>query len=88
MVSYKGTPDKRRARDVRRNIVCTSIFNSWDESGRKLSYSTDPLTSERGGRLFDFVNAVVECISDPPSHLNGETVKIELDEFKAWPSER
>ena len=85
-VSYISNPDKRRTKDVRRCIVCTGIFNVWDEGGRKLSYSTDPETSERGGRLVEFVNAVVECITDPPSRLRGEAIKAELDEFKAWPS--
>jgi hypothetical protein len=85
-VTYIGNPDKRRTKDVRRSIVCTGIFNVWDEGGRNLSYSTDPETSERGGRLVEFVNAVVECITDPPSRLRGEAIKVELDEFKAWPS--
>jgi len=82
-VIHMGIPDKRRLMDVRRTMVCVAIFNYWDEHGRLLTYTTDPITSVRRGKLFDFVNAVVECISDPPSQLNGDTIRQELKVFIA-----
>lgn len=82
LVMSLDVPDKRRVRDVRREIVCVSIFSFWSEIGRKLTYTTDPVTSRRVGELFEFVNAVVECISEPPSRLNTETIKLELENYK------
>ena len=76
-------PDKRKISDVRRTIVCTGIFNCWHESDRNLSFTTDPLTSKRGGPLFDFANEVVALITEPSSHLKGEALKSELDLFKS-----
>lgn len=87
-VSSKNVPDKRFLRDERRRIVCKFIFESWEESGRVLSYTTDPLTSDRGGPLLEFVNAVVECITDPPGQLGGEAIKTELEAFKNLRAER
>ncbi|WP_442582058.1 hypothetical protein ACSBOB_08855 [Mesorhizobium sp. ASY16-5R] len=84
LISFKPNPDKRLIRDVRRQIVCTSIFNCWEEIGGKLTYTTDPITSERGGPLFEFANGVVECITEPPSRLSGSTMRSELDDFVAY----
>ena len=81
LVFYTGSPDKRRMRDERRRIVCTGIFNIWEESGRSISYTTDPVTSERKGPLIEFVNSVIERITDPPARLSGETIKVEIDEY-------
>lgn len=83
LVAYTGIPDKRRLRDVRREIVCVSIFDFWDKIGRKLTYSTDPVTSQRSGDLFDFVNSVVQFITEPPGQLGGDTIKQELEDFIA-----
>lgn len=85
LVVYTGMPDKRRISDLRRQIVCVSIFNFWDEAKRNLSYTTAPGTSERGGELVDFVNAVVWCMTEPSCRLSGEVIKAELDSFKAPP---
>ncbi len=84
LVSYTGQPDKRRTRDERRTMICTAIFNCWLENGGNLSFTTDPITSERGGPLVDFVNSVVFCITDPPSCLNGEAIRTELQDFKSY----
>jgi hypothetical protein len=83
-VSVSGVPDKRLLRDDRRVMVCTAIFNIWEEVGLPLGYTTDPLTSERRGALFDFANTVVELITDPPSRLSGETLRMELDDYRAY----
>lgn len=80
---HTGTPDKRRARDIRREIVCFGIFNAWIDAGRKLTFTTDPITSERSGALVEFVNAVVIYITEPPSTLSGESIRTEIDRFKS-----
>lgn len=82
-VWLNDTPDRRKIIDIRRRIICVGIFNCWDEEGRKLTFTTDPLTSERTGPLLTFVNAVVGCITDPSTPLPGEAIKGELDDFKA-----
>lgn len=91
LISFREISDKRRIRDERRRVVCWFIFTFWQEIGRKLSYTTDPDTSERTGPLVDFVNSVVACISDPPAKISGETIKSEMEEFKErslWPIRR
>jgi hypothetical protein len=82
-VSLKPIADKRRNRDQRRRMICSFIFRIWEEAGRNISYTTDPITSERCGPLVDFVRDVVECISDPPGRLSGEVIKSEIENFKA-----
>ncbi len=86
-VFYTGMPDKRLTTDIRRTIVCFTIFNFWNEAKRKLTYTTAPGTSERGGELIDFVNAVVLCMTDPPCRLSGEVIKAEIEDFKSHPGE-
>lgn len=86
LISFREISDKRRVKDERRRVVCWFIFKFWQENGRKLSYTTDPDTSERTGPLVEFVNSIVACISDPPGKISGETIKSEIDAFKARPS--
>jgi hypothetical protein len=74
--------DKRRLHDGRRELVLDALFSFWGSTGRKLSYTTDPLTSKRRGRLLDFVNSVVACITDPPATLSGETIVTEIGRFR------
>lgn len=69
-----ASPDKRKISDRRREQILTSIFLTWEDAGRPLTCSTDPLTSERRGPLINFANAVVACVTDPPSVLSGETI--------------
>lgn len=59
--------------------VIKSIFISWTKMGRKLTYTTHPDTSERSGRLIEYVNDVVRCISTPPGRLSAETIRKEID---------
>ena len=82
LVAFTGHPDKRQISDVRRNIICTAIFNFWLDCDRSLTFTTDPLTSERSGRLIDFVNAVTECITDPPTKMDGDAIRREIEQFK------
>ncbi|NOD49264.1 MULTISPECIES: hypothetical protein [unclassified Ruegeria] len=78
-------PDKRRTRDERRTIVLRQIFELWERIGRRVSYSTDGVTSERRGPLVDFVNAVVPLLSNPPATISGETIR---NEMREWRTER
>ncbi len=73
--------DKRRLHDQRRELVLSALFHFWANAGRKLTFTTDPLTSKRRGPLIDFVNAVVACVTDPPSTLKGESIVTELRKF-------
>jgi len=82
-VSHTDT-DKRRVTDVRREIVVTQIFNMWERSGRKLSYTTDPISSKRSGQLFAFVNDVVACLTEPSTPIDTDTLKMDLDAFKKY----
>lgn len=84
LVSYGDEPDRRKARDVRKEIVCRTIFRFWDEHGRPLSFTTDPMTSQRGGDLFAFANAIVECMTDPPTPISGETLKMDLTLYRRF----
>jgi len=83
-VAFTGHPDKRKISDLRRNLVCVAIFNLWIEHDRRLTYTSDLDTWERGGRLVEFVNAVVECITDPPSRLDGDAIRREIEWFKSF----
>lgn len=73
--------DKRRLHDRRRESVLRAIFHFWANAGRKLTFTTDPLSSERRGPLIDFVNAVVACVTDPPGTLKAETIVAEIRKF-------
>ena len=81
-ISYDDEPDRRKARDLRKEIVCWTIFTFWTERGLPLKFTTDPIRSERGGNLFDFVNAIVECMTDPPTRISGETLKFDLKRYQ------
>ncbi len=79
--------NKRNVSDMYRPVVLSRIFEFWRLEGRKLGYSTDPDTSERRGPLIEFTNAVVACITDPPSVLSGDTIIRELGKFTPIPDE-
>ncbi|MFC3614539.1 hypothetical protein ACFORG_12265 [Lutimaribacter marinistellae] len=81
-ISYADEPDRRKARDFRKEIVCWTIFTFWTERGLPLKFTTDPIRSERGGDLFDFVNEIVECMTDPPTRISGETLKFDLKRYQ------
>lgn len=66
--------DKRELKDRRRDEVLGAIFQFWVDAGRKVTFSTDPLTSKRGGELVLFTQAVCECLTDPPTELKAETI--------------
>lgn len=74
-------PDVRKAFDVRRTIVCVTIFNLWLDLERKLTYTSDPVSGERTGPLIEFINDVVQHLTFPPERLSGQAIKRELDDF-------
>lgn len=72
---YRLRPENaKNVRDYRRDRVLLAIMQVWHDSGRKLTFTTDPITSERRGVLVDFVQAVVGCVTDPPGILGGESI--------------
>lgn len=73
--------DKRCLHDRRRELILRALFRFWADAGRNLTFTTDPLTSERRGLLIAFVNAVVVCVTEPPSTLKAETIVAELRKF-------
>ena len=85
LIFSTGTPDKRRMRDERRRMICTAIFNVWEENGGKVSYTTetDKEKNQRVGPLIDFINSVVVCITDPITELSGETIRSEIDWYRS-----
>jgi hypothetical protein len=71
--------DKRVLTDERRRAVLRAIFRQWYRAGRSLGFTTDvPNQSARRGPLIDFANAVVACVTDPPTELSGETIVKDL----------
>lgn len=83
--TYNGPPDKRRLYDYRRRMVLQSVFDCWSKAGRKVSITTDPLTSKRTGALVRFTNAVTRRITDPASEVDGEMIRAEI---KFWHKRR
>lgn len=55
----------KKIRDQRRIWILDCIFELRERNPGKLGYTTDPGTSKRSGKLFDFVNAIVAAIADP-----------------------
>lgn len=73
--------DERHLPDDRRRWVLGDIFAFWRGQGRKLTYTTVPDTSERRGGVFQFVNAVLECVTEPRTKLGVESI---VKELRAW----
>lgn len=78
----RGPSDKRLIRDERRVMVCAAIVRFWDKVGRTESFTTDGVSSERKGKLVDFIKAVVALVTDPPFVMSGETIKGEIVKVK------
>ena len=66
--------DRRVLHDRRRSEVLGAIFQAWVEAGRKISFTTDPLTSKRGGALVLFAQDVCALLTDPPTQISGEAI--------------
>ncbi|MCE5974923.1 hypothetical protein LZA78_15675 [Sinirhodobacter sp. WL0062] len=81
-LDFLGDPDARRTRDDRREAILAAIFRCWYRSGRSETVTTDGSSSERKGPLFDFVDAVVDCVSEPGGRLSGHTIWKDLQQWR------
>jgi hypothetical protein len=81
LARFLATPNANKAVDMRRTILCVTIFNLWLDLGRTVSYTTDDVLKERTGPLIEFVRDVIFCLSNPPTRHNGEVIKREIDAF-------
>jgi hypothetical protein len=85
-VRLNTSTNRRQDRDERRIAVLTLIFKTWRQAGRRLTYTTDPVRSERGGPMIEFANRVVGYVTEPPSELPGDMIVRDLKAFlKAKP---
>ncbi|ANT61919.1 hypothetical protein AYJ57_15795 [Salipiger sp. CCB-MM3] len=78
--------DKRKVMDKRRQYVIESCCHVWLDDGRPLTYTTVSDGSKRGqrhGPLIEFIQAVVRMITQPSSELSGETIRVDIDHFRA-----
>jgi hypothetical protein len=66
--------DKRNLHDRRRDEVLGVIFQAWVDAGRKVSFTTDPVTSKRGGAFVQFAQEVCAMLTDPPTQIASETI--------------
>ena len=82
-VRWNKPADKRKLRDERRRLLCRTLFEFWLNSGRGVSYTSNPVTNKREGPLLSFVNDVVRLVTDPPMQLNGDTIKEEIEAYEA-----
>lgn len=81
LARFLATPNANKVVDMRRTILCVTIFNLWLDLGRTVSYTTDTVSQERTGPLIEFVRDVIFCLSDPATRHNGEAIKREIDAF-------
>jgi len=81
LARFLATPNANKAVDMRRTILCVTIFNLWLDLGRTVSYTTDDVSQERTGPLIEFVRDVIFCLSNPATRHNGEAIKREIEAF-------
>lgn len=81
LARFLATPNGNKTVDMRRTVLCVTIFNLWLDLGRTISYTTDPVSQQRTGPLIEFVRDIILCLSDPATRLNGEAIKREIDAF-------
>lgn len=81
LARFLATPNGNKAVDMRRTILCVTIFNLWLGLGRTVSYTTDTVSQERTGPLIEFVLDVISCLTDPVTRHNGEAIKREIEAF-------
>lgn len=75
----KMEPEDRRVLfDRRRRGVLRNIFQTWVDAGRKVTFTTDPITSDRRGQLIDFAQCVVEYVTEPSTKLKAEAIVDEI----------
>ncbi len=74
----------RRVRDFRRPMVCNCIFATWEQAHGKAgtTYRDDlPKGKRRGGRVVEFVNAVVKTMNTKDLTLSGEVIRKDLKRY-------
>lgn len=76
--------DKRNISDGRRRGVVDTCCYAWHDAGRPVTYTTNSegARDRRGGRLIEFIQAVVRMVTDPPSRLSGETIRKDIDRWQ------
>ncbi len=78
--------DKRRVWDKRREYVVQSCCYAWQDAGHPITYTTvsdGSKRDQRHGPLIDLIQMVVGMVTNPSSHLSGETIRKDIDRFKA-----
>lgn len=83
-VASKLPDDKRAGRDSRRILVVEHCCYVWEDSGRKITYTTFPANGagdQRGGKLFDLIHSVVELVTHPNRRIPGETLRADVDKL-------
>lgn len=71
--------------DKRRQYVVENCASIWREAGRPVTLTTKhdaKAGKKRMGQLYDFIQAVVVKLTEPPRELSGETIRKDLDRFK------
>lgn len=71
--------------DKRRQHVVETCGFIWREAGRPVTLTTkhdNDAGKKRMGQLYDFIQAVVVKLTEPPRELSGETIRKDLDRFK------
>lgn len=75
--------DKRKASDGRRQVVVETCCYAWADAGRTVSYTSATWKEDqRSGPLVDFIQSVVEKVTEPSSRLSVETLRKDIDRFK------
>ena len=77
--------DKRKVWDKRRQYVVETCCYLWIDVGKVPTYTVthyEGTTATRTGELIDFIQSVVEKVTDPPSRLPVDTVCKDIDRFR------
>lgn len=77
--------DKRKSQDKRRQYVVETCCYAWAEAGSEVTYTTysdGRPDGQRHGPLIEFIQTVVEMITDPSQKLSGETIRKDIDGFR------
>ncbi|WP_170407737.1 hypothetical protein [Ruegeria arenilitoris] len=84
-VAEMSPRDKRFSRDKRRQYIVESCCYIWKDAGRPLTYTTysdGRPGGQRQGPLVNFIQAVVKMITEPGQILSGETIRVDIDDFR------
>lgn len=73
--------DRRAVPDLRRKLILWRIFGFWTRHRGKPTITTDSVDDQRKGPLIDFINSLVQRMTDPPAALSGQTIWRDLHEY-------